>query len=510
MPPDKLDTIVIGGGIAGLSAALHLVERGVKPLIVEADQRMGGRLAARDEIEIDGWRFELEHGVHGIWSPYRNFQAMLARHNLRPVLVPAQQELWVHRDAAGVRSAQIGSVLRHSFLPAPFHYLELFLRPAFLSVIDARDWFKLLDVWSLLVMVMAVDPFAENQSFEGQVLGDYLDRWTLTLRALFIGLARNGLPAHVDQVSLAGFIAFLRFYTVMRRDAWTFSYLPEQGGASVCQPLSERVRALGAQFKFDTRVTRLEKTVEGWRVEVITENQPACLYATEIILATDSPAAEKIIKASFPQEARTLFFPRGMANAVVRVWFDREPAPGAEAGMLTGAFTAHNFFWLHRIYAPYRRWHQATGGSALEMHIYGPPEVLAQTDALLLANVITDLHQAYPELRGHKLGQHLQRNPATHTLPALGRRGTHLGIETPWENLYCAGDWVQDPLPAFFLERACATGLKAANAVLTRRGLAPWSLVPYLPPEPLAAWIESLLVKGRYRERQRRKKTDRR
>jgi uncharacterized protein with NAD-binding domain and iron-sulfur cluster len=77
-----------------------------------------------------------------------------------------------------------------------------------------------------------------------------------------------------------------------------------------------------------------------------------------------------------------------------------------------------------------------------------------------------DIYQAFPELRGHLISQHLQRNPATHTLPSLGPRGTHLGVETPWDGLYCAGDWVRDPLPAFFLERACATGIKAANAVL--------------------------------------------
>ena len=41
------DTIIIGGGIAGLSAALHLSERGLHPLALEADpQYLGGRLAA--------------------------------------------------------------------------------------------------------------------------------------------------------------------------------------------------------------------------------------------------------------------------------------------------------------------------------------------------------------------------------------------------------------------------------------------------------------------------------
>lgn len=63
---------------------------------------------------------------------------------------------------------------------------------------------------------------------------------------------------------------------------------------------------------------------------------------------------------------------------------------------------------------------------------------------------------------------------------------------------------MRDPIPAFFLERACATGIKAANAVLNAHGLEPWPLVPYLPPEPLAAWIEHLMQRGRGRIRARK------
>jgi hypothetical protein len=70
--------------------------------------------------------------------------------------------------------------------------------------------------------------------------------------------------------------------------------------------------------------------------------------------------------------------------------------------------------------------------------------------------------------------------------------------------LFCAGDWVRDPLPSFFLERACATGIKAANEVLSARGLEPWPLVAYLPPERFAGWIERWMVRGR-RARRRQK-----
>ena len=98
-----------------------------------------------------------------------------------------------------------------------------------------------------------------------------------------------------------------------------------------------------------------------------------------------------------------------------------------------------------------------------------------------------------------------QRNPEAHTLPAVGPKEKYLGIETPWTNLFCAGDWVRHPAPAFFLERACMTGIEAANAILGRRGLQRWTLVDYLPAEPFVAWIEKLMRLGRKRRKQRNK-----
>jgi hypothetical protein len=39
---------------------------------------------------------------------------------------------------------------------------------------------------------------------------------------------------------------------------------------------------------------------------------------------------------------------------------------------------------------------------------------------------------------------------------------------------------------------------------LKARGLQPWALVEYLPPEAFVAWIEKLMKRGRQRRKQKR------
>ncbi len=532
--------LIIGGGIAGLMAALHLAERGLQPLVLEADPHwIGGRLKDSLTVEFDHqgqtWRFPGEHGVHGIWSPYRNFQATLARRDIRPVLVPAREETWIFGRGKTVRKARVGSAIRYSEAPAPFHYLRLFIRPSFLNILTLRDVASMFRVLGSLVSAMSIDPTGEHKSLRGMSLADFTAGWSPTLRSFFTGLARNALAAHPEEVPASGFIVFLRFYTLLRRDAWDFSYLPGPGGACVSEPLAEAARGLGADIQLGARVVRLEKRAgeqgsrgageQGgrereageqrsggagnakrecrlksalqteepvWQVTYEADGQTCTVEAGRVILAIDAPAAKKLLQES-PATAETaagLWFPIGVPTAIIRLWFKVKPKPIAEAGIFTGDFVMDNFFWLHRLQPAYMDWSRETGGSAIEMHIYDPPELLAQSDASLLAQVIVDTYRAFPELRGHLLHSILQHNEAVHTLFGVGEPGEHLGIETPWPGLFACGDWVYHPTPALYLERATVTGIAAANAVLTSLGLEPWFILPHPEPEWLAGKME--------------------
>lgn len=358
-------------------------------------------------------------------------------------------------------------------------------------------------------MAVGVDPYGENQPLEGWHLGDVTKRWPPALKGFFLGLARNGFSAHPDEVPISGFIGFLRFYTILRRDAWVFSYLPDDGGKSICEPLGERVQQLGGVITLGARVMKFSNKGEGFQVLWHSSSGAESAWAKQVILATDAKNAKKILYRSFGEEVDNLFFPRAFSNAVVRLWFDKIPHREAEAGIFSGDFILHNYFWLDLINNSFRRWRKGMSGSVIEAHIYGPPEVLEQPEAVLLAQAIVDVQHAWPELRGHLIGQHLQINPETHTLPAVGPLKRHLSTVTPWKGLFCAGDWVHHASPAYFLERACVTGIEASNAVLYDRDLKGWPLIGYLPPEPFVGWIEKLMRKGRHWRRERRKRTGR-
>jgi carotenoid phi-ring synthase / carotenoid chi-ring synthase len=496
--------LIIGGGLAGLTAAIRLAQRGRRPILLEAHSEIGGRLRNETAVTIRhngrDWTFNQEHGVHGLWRPYVNLKTFLAEHDLAPAFRPAQDETWILGEYGRVRHIKIGRAIRRSLIPAPFHYLQLFFKPSFLACLNLYDWLSLWRVAGALFAAMSIDPLAERQPLHGLSLADLTQGWTPHWRALFAGLARNALAAEPEQIPAAGFIAFLRFYTLLRRDAWEFDFLTAGSGEAICQPLANKLVALGGQIMTNCAAQRIEQTENGaWRVTAqtseVSETSEVSLTTTDLILALDAPAARRLLQNSPDTAALAAdaYFPPGVATAVVRLWYDRPPHRRvSESGMFSGDFIVHNFFWLHELQTAYQEWAAATGGSAVEMHIYGPPDLLAQPDALLLARAVADANRAFPELRDGRLHSHLQRNPPTHTLFGLGTAGQNIPVKTALPGLYCCGDWVYDPIPPLYMERAAATGLLAANEILTRHGRAPFPLQPYPAPEPFAGWLARL------------------
>jgi isorenieratene synthase len=70
---------VVGGGIAGLSAATVLAERGVRVTLYERDPRLGGRLAGWPTRLADGSEVTMSRGFHAFFRQYYNLRSLLRR-----------------------------------------------------------------------------------------------------------------------------------------------------------------------------------------------------------------------------------------------------------------------------------------------------------------------------------------------------------------------------------------------------------------------------------------------
>ncbi|HMA37373.1 MAG TPA: FAD-dependent oxidoreductase [Chloroflexia bacterium] len=493
--------VVVGGGMAGIVAALHLAERGVPPLVLEADPTApGGRLAGGVDVVLDAggqpFRFPGEHGIHAIWGQYRNLTALLQRYGLYSGLIPAHGQEWIDARRGRVRYAELGSAVIHSPVPAPFHYLPMFIRPRFLAMLGPRDYLYLPAVLATILVAVGTDPIGEELPMAGKTMADLTGDWSPTVQAFIGALARSGLSDYPQNVPLSGFIAFLRFYTLLRRDSQAFSYFPTAPVPYMIGPWVDRIRALGGAVHLGRRVTCLEQTADGWRVTWHAEpdgvRSAGTILAQDVVLAVDAPAAAQLLATSpgTAAAAAALRYPGGLPTGTIRLWWGRRPRRGAEAGLASGDFIVDNFFWLDRIQPAFAAWAAVTGGSAVEVQIYGPPDLLDQPEEVLLARAQLDVERAYPELRGSLIRGVAWRNPAVHTLFAVGTAAEHLGVMTPWPGLVACGDWLRHPVPAFFLERATVTALAAANAVLAAHDRAPWAILPPVAPEPLAQAVE--------------------
>lgn len=465
--------LVVGAGMAGLSAAVELARAGAKVTLVEANAYAGGRFATVGTLRFEWQRrqfeFPIDHGLHGFWRQYRNLNALLDRVGLRERAVVASQELVLPRGERTV-AVEVGARVKNSPLPSLFAPLAL-LTSAELALATLRDGpLRYLKAGRKVLDAVAFDPSRDVARFDHLTVADYLEGWPGWLERLFCALTHSGFFLDAHEVSLAAFLTGLSVYSVSDKQDAEFTTLDDAAGPGLIEPLLNEVRRHGGEVRLSTRAQRLE--VNGDGVSVLLEGER--LDADAAVLALDPPGL-KALGLPFSIEV-----PPAVASVAVRLFFSRQPdASRAESGIF-GDPRVDNFFWLDRLQRPFRAWREQTGGSVLECHLYGSRAARALTlgDDEVLASVKEAVAAGWPELAGSFAHGHVQRNPATHVAFIPGMMAKLPRVETEQPRVALAGDFVQTPWPTLYLERACLTGLLAARHLGAQLALRPM-------PEPV-------------------------
>lgn len=501
-PPEVQPTVrhrprvlVVGAGIAGLSAAVPLARAGAAVTLVEANAFAGGRYATVGEVTFEdagrAWRFPVDHGLHGVWRQYRNLQRLLASVPGAAPLVPVDaQELVLQRGPRAV-AVEVGARVRRSQLPDLLAPLALLTSPH-LALGTLRDgpW-AYLKAAGRILHATAFDGATDVARYDGLTVEDFLGDWPDWLRRLFCALTHSGFFLDPADVSLAAFLTGLSYYSVSdKRDA-DFSTPADAAGPGVISPLLDEVRRHGGDVRLSTRARALHVGERQVALHVDDGAYAHRLEGDAVVLALDPPglrALEVPPALSATWAARPI--PRAVGSVAVRLFFRVAPPARRATSGLFGDERVDNFFWLDRLQQPFAAWRETTGGAVLECHLYGARAARAaeQGDAAVLASVGAAVEAGWPELAGQRVFAHVQRNPPTHVAFTPGTLARLPRVETPLPRVALAGDFVETPWPTLYLERACLTGLLAARHLAPALGLSglPEPLRPFAAAASIA------------------------
>jgi hypothetical protein len=98
------DVIVIGGGIAGVAAALRLKDCGLHPLVLEAESRVGGRMTTD---RVNG--FVIDRGVTLLGNGFVRMRSLVHRLGLLPLVGKGSFSVGIQVPRVAVAIAAGGS-----------------------------------------------------------------------------------------------------------------------------------------------------------------------------------------------------------------------------------------------------------------------------------------------------------------------------------------------------------------------------------------------------------------
>jgi len=484
--PAGSSAIVVGGGIAGVSAAVVLAERGVAVTLLEAADHLGGRLGAWPHTLPDGTEQAVEHGFHAFFRHYYTWRDVLRRADpklgfLRPVDgYPIICRQWPDEDITGLPVAP------------PRSLLALFARSPSLLLSDLVG----ADI-GLGLELLAYDRSRTTAALDDMSAADFLKGLGISDRAqamLFEAFARSFF-CNQRELSAGELVAMFHYYFLGNPEGIGFDAPDTDYLECIWRPLATYLRRHGAQVRTGVAVRRLVPGADhGWRVELEGEDTES-LTTRHVVLAVD-PAAMRTLLAGSPRARRVA--PRLGAQAdglriappfaVTRLWLDRDVAPErATFSAVTREPTLDSVTCYHRLERPSAQWAARTGGSVVELHSYSCDA--ADVDAAT-ARMRAELAALWPETAAAQVLHQQQRWEATAPAFPPGGAGTRPEVRTDARGVRVAGDYVELPFCTGLMERAAASGVMAANDILAELGAGP-EPIRGIPQRGLLAGLRS-------------------
>ncbi|WP_324790282.1 hydroxysqualene dehydroxylase HpnE [Streptomyces sp. H51] len=441
------DAVVVGGGLAGVTAALALADAGVRVTLLEGRPRLGGLAFSfqRGDLTVDNG----QHVYLRCCTAYRWFLDRIEA----TALAPLQSRLDVPVvDVARPEGRRLGR-LRRDPLPVPLHLGRSLATYPHLSLAERA---RVVRAALALKGLDLADPALDDQDF-----GSWLAAHGQSARAVealwdLVGVATLNAVAGDASLGLAAMV----FKTGLLSDPGA----ADIGWARV--PLGElhdrlarkALESAGVRTEVRTRVTSVSRDDTGrWRVEVPGET----LTADAVVLAVAQREAHDLLPAGALDAPERLLRIGTAPILNVHVVYDRK-------------VLARPFFAA--LGTPVQWVFDRTDAGGLRTGQYLAVSQSAAHDdidapvAALRERYLPELERLLPGARGAEVRDFFVTRERTATFaptPGVGR--LRPGARTKAPGLYLAGAWTATGWPAT-MESAVRSGVNAADAALSALG----------------------------------------
>ena len=290
---------VIGGGLAGIAAAIALAEGGADVTLLEARPRLGGATCSfsRDGLTVDTG----QHVFLGCCTAYRGLLARLGMTEHAPI----QDRFDVTVLAPGADGRPRKARLRRTALPGPLHMLPALGRYPFLS------WAERARVSRPALAMRFVDPAGPRA--DTQRFGDWLaarGQSERARRALWDLFSVSALNIAGDDASLALAAVVVKTGLLGKNNAADIGVAALPLGELHGDAAATLLAKLGAQVALGTKVSAIEPRQDGGFVVRLARDAS---LGPEI-------AADAVVVAVPHEKAAPLIPPGTLPDGTVEGW----------------------------------------------------------------------------------------------------------------------------------------------------------------------------------------------
>jgi squalene-associated FAD-dependent desaturase len=449
---------VVGGGLAGLAAAVALTSAGCRVELFEARRALGGRAASFRDPTTGEVVDQCQHVSMGCCTNLADF---CRRTGIAELFGRDPVVNFIGPDSRHYR-------LRASrWLPAPLHLAPSFWRLKYLAPCDRVSIARAM--WKLM-RYRAADH--DGQPTVGQWLASAGQSdsavelfWGVILTSALGEEPHRASVAAARKVLVDGFLA--------ARDA----YVLEVPKVPLATLYDERLMSWCASYGVDVRLQAPVRRIAGCEQIEITRADGTQSRADFVVAAVPWSRLADILAPEIAERLTWLDRVSRIEPAPitsVHLWFDRPIMP-LEHAALVGRLGQ----WIFN-----RGWRDEVdraGGHYYQVVISASHALAGRDREAVAIEVRNELASIWPEARRATLlrSRVVTEHGAVFS-PRPGLDAVRPSQTTPWPGLVVAGDWTATHWPAT-MEGAVRSGYLAAESVMESAGRAQKFLVPDLP-----------------------------